>query len=173
MKRSPLLRRDRARPDVELAILAEARHEVGTADHKCQMVLAVLGIGFGAVLGGLIASDWDPRDLSGASQVVWFLGALLASGSVVAAAAAVWPRYSIPRNAPTEVFYWGHVAALATPQQLDAALDARPPALADRTRHQIFELSHIVGRKYAAVRLAMVLAAASAPCFLIAGLLNF
>ena len=45
--------------DVELVILAEARREVGAADHKASMVLAVLGIGFGALLGGLMGTVPD------------------------------------------------------------------------------------------------------------------
>ncbi|KQY59633.1 hypothetical protein ASD11_08780 [Aeromicrobium sp. Root495] len=154
---------------MELAILAEARNEVGAADHKASMVLAVLGIGFGAVLGGLIARDWSPGDLDGLGQVTWSIGALLAGSSVFAAASAVWPRFTVPART-REVHYWGHVAALHSAEELTEILEAQPPSLTDRTRHQMFELSHIVARKYAWVRVAMRLAAASVPFFLPAGL---
>lgn len=154
---------------VELVILAEARHEVGAADHKASMVLAVLGIGFGALLGGLIARDWTPQDLSGLGVASWTVGAALALGSVGAAGSAVWPRYTVP-DAPGDLHYWGHIAAFPTPGAMAEALDAQPPRLSDRTRHQMFELSHIVARKYWWVRVAMRLAAAAAPCFVVASL---
>lgn len=157
--------------EVELSILAEARNEVGAADHKASMVLAVLGIGFGALLAGLIAREWSPAELSGAGRVVWALGALLAAGSVAAAASAVWPRFTVPAP-PVEIYYWGHVAAFDSRAALDATLETHPPGLPGRTRHQLFELSRIVARKYHWVRVAMRMAGASAPFFLLAGLVG-
>lgn len=172
---------DDARPDttavpvdpfeVELSILAEARHEVGAADHKASMVLAVLGIGFGALLGGLLARDWSPGDLTPLGQVVWSVGALLAGGSVAGAALAVWPRFTVPPPSP-QVYYWGHVAAFGSRQALDASLDDEPPTLPARTRHQMYELSRIVARKYHWVRVAMRLAALSVPFFLLSAALG-
>lgn len=159
-------------PVVELAILAEARNEVGAADHKASMVLAVLGIGFGALLGGLIARDWSPGQLDGFGRAAWTIGALLAGGSVFSAAAAVWPRFTVPAKT-REIHYWGHVAALDSARELEDVLDQRPPSLTDRTRHQMFELSRIVARKYAWVRRAMRLAAASVPFFLVASLWGY
>ena len=154
---------------VELAILAEARNEVGAADHKASMVLAALGIGFGALLAGLIAREWSPSNLNIFGLLTWSTGSALAAASVGAAGAAVWPRFTVP-PAPQEIFYWGHVAAFSSPDALDAALDAHPPRLPGRTRHQLFELSRIVARKYHWVRVAMRLASASFPWFVLAGL---
>ncbi|MRJ76821.1 hypothetical protein GEV29_09755 [Aeromicrobium sp. SMF47] len=159
-------------PDVELAILAEARNEVGAADHKASMVLAVLGIGFGALLAGLLARDWSPRDLDAVGAFFWWLAAALASSSVAAAALAVWPRFTVP-DRTKEVFYWGHAAAFESQRSLDAVLDRHPPRLEDRTRHQLFELSRIVAKKYRYVRLAMSLAGLSAPVFLLASLIGY
>ncbi|MCX6406795.1 MAG: DUF5706 domain-containing protein [Propionibacteriales bacterium] len=158
--------------EVELSILAEARNEVGAADHKASMVLAVLGIGFGALLAGLIARDWSPAELSVGGRAVWYVGALLAAGSVGAAALAVWPRFTVPPPSP-QVYYWGHVAAFDSREALDASLDAQPPTLPARTRHQLYELSRIVARKYHWVRVAMRLAGASVPFFLLAGLVGY
>ena len=70
--------------EVELSILAEARNEVGAADHKASMVLAVLGIGFGALLAGLIARDWSPTELDVPGRTVWYVGALLADTAAAA-----------------------------------------------------------------------------------------
>ena len=158
--------------EVELSILAEARNEVGAADHKASMVLAVLGIGFGALLAGLIARDWSPAELDVAGRTVWYVGALLAAGSVGAAALAVWPRFTVPPPSP-QVYYWGHVAAFDSREALDASLDAQPPTLPARTRHQLYELSRIVARKYHWVRLAMRLAGASVPFFVLAALVGY
>ena len=158
--------------EVELSILAEARNEVGAADHKASMVLAVLGIGFGALLAGLIARDWSPAELDVAGRTVWYVGALLAAGSVGAAALAVWPRFTVPPPSP-QVYYWGHVAAFDSREALDASLDAQPPTLPARTRHQLYELSRIVARKYHWVRVAMRLAGASVPFFVLAALVGY
>lgn len=158
--------------DVELSILAEARNEVGAADHKASMVLAVLGIGFGALLAGLIAQDWSPSDLNVFGRVAWGAGALLALGSVVSAGCAVWPRFTVPSK-PSEIFYWGQVAAFVSQDELNVALDKNSPTLEGRTRHQLFELSRIVATKYKLVRLAMKLAAMSFPFFLIASVTGY
>ncbi|WP_067856443.1 Pycsar system effector family protein [Aeromicrobium erythreum] len=158
--------------EVELSILAEARNEVGAADHKASMVLAVLGIGFGALLAGLIARDWSPTELDVPGRTVWYVGALLAAGSVGAAALAVWPRFTVPPPSP-QVYYWGHVAAFGSREALDASLDAQPPTLPARTRHQLYELSRIVARKYHWVRVAMRLAGASVPFFVLAALVGY
>ncbi|AWB92867.1 hypothetical protein C3E78_12000 [Aeromicrobium chenweiae] len=157
---------------MELAILAEARNEVGAADHKASMVLAVLGIGFGALLAGLLARDWNPRDLDALGAFFWWVAAALASSSVAAAAMAVWPRFTVPSRTK-DIFYWGHAAAFDSQRSLDAVLDRHPPTLEDRTRHQLFELSRIVAKKYRYVRLAMSLAGLSAPVFLLASLIGY
>lgn len=153
-------------------MLAEARNEVGAADHKASMVLAVLGIGFGALLAGLIAREWSPHDLNMLGSIFWWAGASLAGLSVICAAGAVWPRFTLPHKT-TEVFYWGHVATFNSQRELETALDKHPPRLDDRTRHQLFELSRIVARKYQCVRAAMVLSAIAAPLFLIAGAADY
>jgi hypothetical protein len=158
--------------EVELAMLAEARNEVGAADHKASMVLAVLGIGFGALLGGLIARDWSPSTLNPWGAVLWWAAAALTAASVFSAASAVWPRFTLPART-SEVFYWGHVATFAAQHDLDKALDRHPPRLEDRTRHQLFALSTIVARKYQLVRRSMALAAVAAPLFVAAGLVGY
>ena len=62
---------------VEDVMLAEARAEVNAADQKASLVLAALGVGFGAVVGGLLARDWEPSDLTGFGEVLWWIGAAL------------------------------------------------------------------------------------------------
>ena len=90
-------------------LLAEAREELNRADNKASMLFALFGIGFGAVLAGIIAGDWKPSGLAVGAEVVWWLGAGAAVAALVALGAAVWPRlesdYALGR-----VTYFAHVA---------------------------------------------------------------
>jgi MFS family permease len=144
---------DKATP-VDEAMLAEARVEVSYADHKASMVLASLGVGFGAVIGGLLAGDWKPAD-QGDGEWAWWIGVCLAVASVALAAGAVWPRY--PRRGDSEkLYFWGDVASLTSYDELSKRLEEAPPSARDRTRRQLWVLSSIVTTKYRLVRAAFV-----------------
>lgn len=151
-------------------MLAETRAEVGTADHKASLVLAGLGIGFGAVLGGLLAGDWSPGRLDGAALALWWLGAISAMASVALAGSAVWPRFDTS-DADQGIFYWGHCTRFETFQTWAAQLDTQEYSLRDRNRHQLWALAHIVYAKYLRVRWALGLAAAATILFLAAAAL--
>lgn len=153
--------------EVEQIMLAEARADVVFADQKASMILAALGIGFGAVLAGLIAGDWRPSQLAGAGEALWWVGAVAAIASLGCAAAAVWPRYST-KEAPQEISYWGHVAAFASVETFAAALDKTPVDRIHRTRHQLWRLSRIVRRKYRLVRASLSLTGIAVVFFLLA-----
>ncbi|GCE77577.1 Pycsar system effector family protein [Cellulomonas biazotea] len=150
-------------------MLAEARAEVGVADFKASMVLAALGIGFTAVLAGLIADDWSPSDLRVPGRIVWWVGAAAAMTSIGCAAAAVWPRY-VKADVSGGIHYWGHVATFRRLEDLAAALDGVPRSERGRarTRHQLWRLSLIVSRKYTLLRWAILLASGSIGLFLLA-----
>jgi hypothetical protein len=148
---------------VEEAMLAEARAEVGYADQKASLLLAALGIGFGAIIGGLLAGSWKPSD-QGGGELAWWIGVCLAAASVGIAAGAVWPRYA-RRKVGSDVFYWGHVAALESFDEFTKALDANPPTSEERTGHQLWELSRIVARKYRLIRIAFVAAGCATVAF--------
>jgi hypothetical protein len=98
-------------PGAELTrqLLAETREELNRADAKAAMLFAIFGIAFGAVLAGLIAGDWSPRDLAAGAQVVWWLGAAAAVAPLAALSAAVWPRID-SNHASGRVIYYAHVA---------------------------------------------------------------
>lgn len=157
--------------DIERLMLDEARLEVGCADHKASMVLAALGIGLGALFGGILAGDWDPRSQDGLDELIWWIGAILSIGSVSLAACAVWPRYS-RHSAGDGVYYWGHVARFSTLKELSEHMDGAPPLLVDRTRHQLWELSRIVSFKYTLIRGAFVLAGLGAVAFGLSALIG-
>lgn len=165
LRSAPVQRKMIVVPEIEQAMLAEARAEVAVADHKASMVLTALGVGFGALLAGVIAGSWRPHELTGIYEVVWWFGAGLAGSSVVAAAAAVWPRWDSSRTT-NGVYYWGDVAAHTTFQDLVDSLENDSATMERRTRQQLWALSRIVETKYRWVRRAFVLAAASVPSFL-------
>lgn len=152
---------------LELTMLAEARSEIGAADHKASMVLAALGVGFGALAGGLIARDWEPSELESSGQGFWWVGAVFALASIALAASAVWPRYD-PSDVADGIFYWGHVASFDDLAKFSAHMSSDPPDGEARTLHQLWHLSRIVSKKYRRVRGAMTMSGISAVLFLLA-----
>jgi hypothetical protein len=155
---------------VEVAMLAEARTDIGYADHKASMVLAALGIGFSAVLGGLFASEWRPTDLTGWAEFFWWVGAACAVASVIFAGLAVWPRIGDPHA--TDVYYWGDVQPrFDSDRALGAHLDENPIDAVARTRNQLWVISGIVRRKYTMIRRAMRLGVTAIGLLIVAGLI--
>ena len=86
------------------------------------MLFALFGIGFSAVLAGIIAGDWKPGDLAAGAEVVWWLGATAAVAGSVALGAAVWPRLK-SNYALGRVTYFAHVAGYRTPDALCEAIE--------------------------------------------------
>lgn len=151
-------------------MLAEARAEVVQADHKATLVLTALGVGGGALLGGVIAGDWEPSDYQAPGEAIWWVGAVAAALAITAAASAVWPRWPREKNS-TDIFYWGHVARYRTVADLTNALNNQAaPNGNERSRHQLHHLSRIVRRKYSLVRAAMTLVAVAAVLFIFAAI---
>jgi len=151
-------------------MLAEARDDVTHADQKASVILAALGIGFGAVLGGQLAGSFDSGELSASGQVVWWVGALLAGGSVSLAALAVWPRYQLDDSPQHGMTYWGHVASFRELSDFEDALEEADTKSERRTTHQLWRLSRLVLLKYRLVRGALVLGFLSALALGLAGI---
>jgi hypothetical protein len=135
-------------------MLQEARDEVISADQKASVILAVLGLGFGAALSGLVAGEWRPDELALWSQAMWWSGLTAGALAVYFAGSAVWPRYT-SADLDNGVHYWGHAARFTTLTALAEALDTQRTDHVARTRHQLWRLSHVVARKFRRIRLAM------------------
>lgn len=146
----------RADNKIEHQMLAEARDDVLKADAKASMVLAALGIGVGAVLGGILAGEWAPGDLSHDSEVFWWIASALVALAIGAAGLAVWPRYNAS-DGSAGIYYWAHIASFDSLSALSAALDADDSSDGDRTRNQMYSLSRIVRKKYRLIRASMLL----------------
>lgn len=143
-------------------MLTEARDDVTHADQKASVILAALGIGFGAVLGGQLAGNFDSGDFSTLGQVVWWAGVLLAGGSVSLAVLAVWPRYKLDDSPQYGMTYWGHVATFKELTDFEDALEEADTTSERRTNHQLWRLSRLVLLKYRFVRAALIFGALSA-----------
>jgi hypothetical protein len=137
-------------------LLTEAREELNRADNKASMLLAIFGVGFGAVLAGVVAGNWKPSDLTAGAEVVWWLGASAAAAALVAVGAAVWPRVS-SEHATGRITYFAHVAGYRTREALHEAIERQSETDAERPIEQLRAISSIVMRKYRLVQLGLVL----------------
>ncbi len=138
-------------------MLAEVAAEIDRADQKASLLIGSLGIAFSIVLSATIGGEWSPRALPALGLLVWVVGALTASASVVAAALAVWPRLSRGPG-PGAITYWGQVRGMSSPAQVAQALAERGLHPPERTYQQLLVLSAVVQRKYHCIRWSMVLA---------------
>ena len=91
-------------------MLLEAREDVSNADQKASTVLAGLGVGVGAVVGGVLAGDWRPTSMQSPAMVLWWAGTIAVLAAMACAAFAVWPRYNT-RDTAEGVYSWAHVAS--------------------------------------------------------------
>lgn len=148
---------DDATHDLAVQMLAEVAGEIDRADQKASLLIGSLGIAFSIVLSGILGGDWSIDSLSVFGAVLWIVGFIAASGSVVAAAAAVWPRLSKGPGAGT-ITYWGQVRGLASPAAVAEALAERGLLPPERTYQQLLVLSAVVQRKYRCIRWSMQLA---------------
>ena len=138
-------------------MLGEVMGEIDRADTKASLLIGSLGIAFSIVASGILGGDWTPSSLTPFGQVLWLVGALASSASVVAAAMAVWPRLS-KGVGPGAITYWGQVRGLGSPQAVAEALAQRGLLPPERTYQQLLVLSAVVQRKYRSIRWSMVLA---------------
>ncbi|MEW9553174.1 Pycsar system effector family protein [Nonomuraea sp. NPDC050783] len=132
-------------------LLAEAREELNRADGKAQVLLGIVGIGLGAVAGGLLAGSWAPTRLADAVEWLWWLGAAAALASVIVLASAVYPRMD-RRKRGTAVMYFADVLRFDTAQDLSDALLASSTLDLERIADQLQRISRIIGRKFRLIR---------------------
>ncbi len=138
-------------------MLAEVSSEIDRADQKASLLIGSLGIAFSIVLSGILGGNWSIDSLSVIGVVLWVVGFIAASASVVAAAMAVWPRLSKGPD-PGTITYWGQVRGLSSPAAVAAALAHRGLLPPERTYQQLLVLSAVVQRKYRCIRWSMQLA---------------
>jgi hypothetical protein len=133
-------------------LLAETREELGKADAKAQILLASSGVVISVVLGGAIGGDWSPSDLDGGARIVWWVGVAVAAFGIASLGYAVFPR--LLKSTEGRLTYFEDVLRFADVYEFGKALTAEE-SRGDRDVEQLFRLSTVVHRKYAAVRVAM------------------
>lgn len=150
-------------------VLREVREELGRADGKASILLAAFGVAGGALVAALLANSWSPSQLDDRFEWIWWLGIASAICSLAFLAASVYPR-TRRKDASSVVgpMYYGDVVAMDK-KALSRSLD-NPPA--DRLADQIFEISHIVAKKYQFLRWGLLSAGAAGVFCLVAALLN-
>jgi hypothetical protein len=153
-------------------LLREAREDVLHADSKASMILAALGVGIGATLGGVIASDWKPSQLSNWVEWVWWMGAAILTISILTSASSVWPRYQLGQTDRNSIYFWGDTNGLSSTDELLEVLKEHLPDLGERGADQFLKLSSIVITKYKLIRRALLAAGIGALLCCLAVLLD-
>ncbi|WP_344920948.1 Pycsar system effector family protein [Streptosporangium oxazolinicum] len=134
-------------------MFTEAREELNRADAKAQVLLGVVGIGLGAVAGGLLAGSWSPFELSNAVEWLWWAGILAALAALSCLIGAVYPRTGkTETNNPGYIGYYGDVLRFDSNEAAIAALSRSSVLDLERTTDQIRRLSRIIERKYRLIR---------------------
>jgi hypothetical protein len=132
-------------------LLTEAREELSRADSKAQVLLGIVGIGLGAVAGGLLAGSWAPTRLADAVEWLWWLGSAAALAAVIVLASAVYPRLD-RRKHSTAVMYFADVLHLDSTQAVSNALLRSSTLDLERIADQLRRTSKIISWKYRLIR---------------------
>ncbi|WP_336217121.1 Pycsar system effector family protein [Nonomuraea sp. LPB2021202275-12-8] len=132
-------------------LLQETREELNRDDTKAQVLLGIVGIGLGAVAGGLLAGSWSPSKLSNIIEWLWWTGAAAALASVVALARAVYPRLD-RREQNGAVMYYADVLRFKSAAAVSSALMRSSTLDLERIADQLHRVSQIVGQKYRLIR---------------------
>lgn len=148
-------------------LLGDAREELSRADSKSALLLAAAGVVVGALLGGMLGGKWNPLEIDGGIQWLWWLGVAAAAMGIGSIAAAVYPR--IRRSGivrPAAPAYYGDVAQYKDVREFqDAIKGAANLDLGARLIDQAYQVSCIVQGKYLLLRRGLLLFLfASAAC---------
>ncbi|MFI6479339.1 Pycsar system effector family protein [Nonomuraea sp. NPDC050663] len=152
-------------------LLSEAREELNKADSKAQVLLGVVGIGLGAIAGGLLAGSWKPQDLADSVEWLWWAGVVAALASVGVLSGAVYPRLD-RRNNSGRIMYFHDVSHFRTVDDVTTALRQSAELDLERVTHQLLRLSRIATRKYRLIRWGFWLAVVAALASLSAVVIN-
>ncbi|WP_236656199.1 Pycsar system effector family protein [Streptacidiphilus jiangxiensis] len=156
---------------VGVRLLAETRDEIGRADSKASILLAVLGVSASGVIGLQSSASWSPHRLAAVGQLAWWCGLLALLTALAALLLAVLPRFS--RNS------WRPGRPLTHFQDIVDAADAGllAQALAETEEKgetalllALAESSRIVARKHRCIRAGLT-AFGAALTLLLLGLL--
>ncbi|MER7798945.1 Pycsar system effector family protein [Streptomyces parvulus] len=146
-------------------LLGEVREEIVRADAKAATLLSAAGVVVGVFLAGALAGQWSPRSLTVPAQTVWWLSAGVGTGGVALLGLAVMPVVTSSQRAaesaqatplPPGARFFGDVVALTDVSELREAVAIQAEDPLTRSLHQLWELSHVVQRKYWRIRAGLM-----------------
>ncbi|MBB5081891.1 Pycsar system effector family protein [Nonomuraea endophytica] len=136
-------------PPQAAAVLEHTREELGRADSKAGILLAVNGIGVGAVLNRAASSGALPFHVPFLLAVFWWvavMAVIVSSGFLIA---AIKPR--VDRGYASRagrIAYFGDVRELSGPDDLAKKLRRGQNDWLDALADQIWHVSHLCQIKY-------------------------
>lgn len=135
-------------PTHATTILAHTREELSRADVKAGILLAVNGVGVGAVLNTLTAGAKSAPS-NALLAILWWAAILAVAMSLGCLIAAIKPRVTRGRSAlGTRITYFADVRELSGPGELSTALRQRQDDWLDALADQIWHVSHLCQVKY-------------------------
>lgn len=131
------------------AILEYTREELGRADSKAGILLAVNGIGVGAILNRAASSGTLPFHLNPFIAISWWLAVMAVTVSSGFLIAAIKPRVNRGYAPSTgRIAYFGDVRRLPSPDDLAKILRKGQNDWLDVLADQIWHVSHLCQIKY-------------------------
>lgn len=137
-------------------ILRSTRGELVRADAKAASLFASSGVAFGALFTGWLNGHWSPLPLHHCIQLIWWAGAAAAAAALAHLGWAVYPRTKRSERDGRSVAYFGDVVRLSR-DELAAAFTDHPVSCTASMIDQVYEVSMIVARKYALIKIAFFL----------------
>lgn len=134
-------------------LLTETREDLARADNKAQILFAAAGLAISVVIGGVLAGDWRPHDLSCVAEAIWWIGAGASAIGVASLVCSLWPR--VGRSRVGRVRYFADVRRYDTCDELIPHLNAEA-ARETRDAEQALLLASIIWTKYLAIMVAIV-----------------
>ena len=151
-------------------LLVETREEIDRADSKANIVLAVAGVGYGAIVAGMIAGQIRLMGDSPQISVLAVLAAVLGGLGLVTAGVAVYPVLGTPIKGRAS--YFAEIALQRDVDELAEAISELAKSRNQRVLGQLLAVSRIAVRKYRCTQTAMWLFGSSLVVASLAGLLS-
>jgi hypothetical protein len=132
---------------------SEVREELVRVDTKIGVLLRAFLITASVVVAGAVAGKWNPAvELKAPGEFIWWTGV---ASVLMGVSLLIWTLNPITTHSEVHQGpprYWGDVRKYSNRAELRKALGATSDASnVDRLVDQIFELSTLAGRKYAAI----------------------